>query len=367
MNKRNIILIISILAFIVIIGGVSYSYFVYSKKVGDISLNTGDISINLSGVNGNQTLSNVVPLSDFDGKNGSSYFDFTVNATVDTERIYYEVYILPDSSSTLNIDYLKTYLTDQTNVQIEDAKLYNNLSFSEIENGRVVYKGIIETNQDKSVRTETKDFRLRMWIDEDYTEITSKTFDFDIYLYAKNVSDDYQIPIDPCPGCHYLYTSEAMYTKWNMAGGTSGNHIPVTPTVLTSGIYKNYQDLVTSIGRYYFLGVRLDTSNEVIDAYSCGLYGGEVPFCIKGSLSSSYGGTDSLSIYMDNTTLMQSANLYNNTCSVTVNEYHATDCGPWDATPVSSHAYSSGLVGVGVSGAGCAVYSAGDFKCSPLS
>ena len=102
MNNKNIIIIVSILVFIMIVGGVSYSYFVYNKDVGDISLTAGEISITLSGVNGNQTMSNMIPMSDNEGKASTSYFDFTVNGTVDTERIYYEVYILPDSGNTLD-------------------------------------------------------------------------------------------------------------------------------------------------------------------------------------------------------------------------------------------------------------------------
>ena len=194
MNRKNLIIIISILAFILIIGGVSYSYFVYNKDIGTVSLTAGDISVDLSGVNGNQTLSNVVPLSDFDGKNSSNYFDFTVNSTVDTERIYYEVYILPDSNNTLDTSYLKTYLTDQSNNEIKGTIIFNDLGNSEVENGKVIYKGLIEVNQNGTTRTETKDFRLRLWIDESYNEQTSKTFAFDIYLYAKNVDDNFVLP-----------------------------------------------------------------------------------------------------------------------------------------------------------------------------
>ena len=194
MNKRNIIIIVSILVFVMIVGGVSYSYFVYNKDVGDISLTAGEISINLSGVSGNQTFSNMIPMSDFDGKNSSSYFDFTVNSTVDTERIYYEVYILPDSGNTLDTSYLKTYLTDQSNNEIEGVTTFNDLYESEVENGKVLYKGIVEVNSNGTTRNETKDFRLRLWLDESYTPQTSKVFDFDVYLYAKNVDEDFYIP-----------------------------------------------------------------------------------------------------------------------------------------------------------------------------
>ena len=134
MNKKNVIIIISILAFIMLVGGISYSYFVYNKDIGSVSLETGEISIDLSNINGNQTLSNLIPVSDYEGKNSNNYFDFTVTSTVDTERIYYEVYILPKGSNTLDTNYLKTYLTDQNNNEIKGTIIYSDLLDSEIDN-----------------------------------------------------------------------------------------------------------------------------------------------------------------------------------------------------------------------------------------
>ena len=195
MNRRNIMIILSVLAFVIIIGGVSYSYFVYNKDIGTVTLNTGDISIDLSGINGNKTLTNVVPLFDIDGKTTSDYFDFTVNSTVDTEKIYYEVYLLPKNTNTLDTSYLKVYLTDQSDNQINGVRLYNSLKESTKENGKVIYQGVVELNNDYTSKNESKDFRLRLWLDESYTEQTSKTFEFDIYLYAKNVPEDFEIPI----------------------------------------------------------------------------------------------------------------------------------------------------------------------------
>ena len=193
MNKRNIMIIISILAFIVIIGGISYSYFVYNKDIGNVSVTTGEISIDLSDISGNKTLTSVIPLSDYSGKSSSDYFDFTVNSTVDTEKIYYEVYLLPKTGNTLDTSYLKTYLTDQEDNEIKGVKLYDSLPEGEVEDGKVIYKGVVDLNNNKTTKNESKDFRLRLWLDESYTEQTAKTFEFDIYLYAKNVPEDFEI------------------------------------------------------------------------------------------------------------------------------------------------------------------------------
>ena len=188
MNKRNIIIIVSVLAFLVIVGGVSYSYFVYNKDVGDVSVTAGEISISLSGVNGNQSLTGIVPMSDTDGINSSNYFDFTVNSTVDTEKIYYEVYISPKTGNTLNTNYIKTYLTDQNNNKVSEITMYNDLSDYET-NGKIIYKGLVTLNSTKTKKNETKALRLRVWLDETFTESTAKTFEFDINLHAYNVDD----------------------------------------------------------------------------------------------------------------------------------------------------------------------------------
>ena len=201
MKKKNILIILGLIVFIAIAGGVSYSFFVYNKDVADVSLTSGDISINLANINGNLTLNNVTPKSDAEGIVSNDYLDFTVNATVDTEKIYYEVYILPKTGNTLDTNYLKTYLTDQTNNVINDVTIYTVLPASELANGKAIYRGLINLNNDYSPRNETKDFRLRLWLDEDYPELSAKVFNFDIYLYAKNVPENFVIPAHPiCSG-----------------------------------------------------------------------------------------------------------------------------------------------------------------------
>lgn len=190
-NRTKIIVFIGMILFIILAAGVSYGYLTYNKDLANVSLTTGDISISLSNINGNLNLINVIPKSDSEGIKSTDYLDFTVDATVDMEKIYYEVYILPKSNNTLNTSYLKTYLTDQTNNPMTAITTYNNLINSQSGNGKTVYYGVINLNNDYSPRNETENFRLRLWLDEDYPELTSKAFSFDVYLYAKNVAENY--------------------------------------------------------------------------------------------------------------------------------------------------------------------------------
>ena len=200
MRKKNvIIMIISILAFISIVGGVSYSYFIYNKDIVDVSVDTGNMSLSFNNASSSINNISMVPLSYNLGKISNKYIDFTVNGTVDTERIYYEVYIVPKNDSTLSQDnvnnYVKTYLTDQNDVQINNIKLYKNLRASYKNNGKVLYQTIVEPNSNGTQKSETKNFRLRLWIDEGYQSTQEGTFNFSIYLYAMNVDDNFTIPL----------------------------------------------------------------------------------------------------------------------------------------------------------------------------
>lgn len=193
MNRRNALIIIGILAFIMIVGGVSYSYFVYNKDIGDVSFSMGGMKIELNKVTNNINLTSAIPVSNFIGKESTNYLDFTINSTVDTERLYYEVYIVPKKDNTINPKYINLYLTDQNDNEKTSVKSYNELKDSKKGNGKVIYKDIIELNESHTSKNDSENFRLRLWIDESYSITSSKTFDFDIYLYAFNVDKDYVI------------------------------------------------------------------------------------------------------------------------------------------------------------------------------
>ena len=202
MRNKNVLIILGILAFIAVVGGISFSYFVYNKDLGDVTIDTGEISINYSDVNGNISLSGIIPQNDGAGKISTDYIDFTVDAKVDTEKIYYEVYIIPRNDSTLDKNFLKIYLTDQNDNMLNDVSLYNLLPKSQTGTGKAIYRGLINLNNDYSAREESKDFRLRIWLDENYSEPISKTFSFDVQLYAKNVEENFVIPEhNACIGC----------------------------------------------------------------------------------------------------------------------------------------------------------------------
>ncbi len=187
-NKKLSIYVIALFAFIMMVGGVSYAYFVYNKDVGNVSIDMGNISLSFSGVTNNVNNITVIPMTDDIGKRNNDYIDFTVTATADKKSIYYEVYIVPNGSNTLNNNYLKMYLTDQNDAQISGSQYYPYLRNSLENNGKIIYSDTIVANTDGSNKTVTKSYRLRFWLSDNYPDLVTKNFSFSIYLYAKNIN-----------------------------------------------------------------------------------------------------------------------------------------------------------------------------------
>ncbi len=153
--------------------------------------------------------------------------------------------------------------------------------------------------------------------------------------------------IESCPNCKFLYVlNTPMYTTWNTESET--------PTEITSGYSENYNDIVTSSGKNYFLGVVTNAYNQITNAYACGIYNGITPFCIEG--------TSDGSKYNSNTALVNGSSLWNNTCTV---ESGYTECEPSDDNTISAITISYGFTGVGVSTRNnyCFAASSGTVNC----
>ena len=188
MKKKNILIsMIGIFAFIMMVGGVSWAYFVYTRDVGNIDLETGEIAISYTNSDNPYNNLNLPVMSDSQGMISPYWLDFSVTGTADIEDIKYELQIVPKSGNTVDTQYIKVYLTDQENNEILSPFYYDELINSETNNGKMFYQGLIEGNPDGSSKTTTKDFRLRLWIDSSFYDASGGTFDFNVYLYAYNV------------------------------------------------------------------------------------------------------------------------------------------------------------------------------------
>ena len=417
-NKKKIFLSIALVLLIVIAAiGVTYAFFNYTRTGSANTLRTGRIYFSTEQTNNNTiTLNNIFPMTKEQAladssTNGTLVVTFTGDTTY-TEGIEYLLTIdsvtrtanVPISlimdvnveSRTAGETPTVTTLTENANyytareakttsmykAEGEDTTINSTTHkvITDIETGKYLLAGYIKSGTDVVNGTVT----IKAFIDADnllitdtpddqsqrpstaYTDgtvTTGKTvisttdwnslqstgISFKVKGEAKPgiwVPEPSQGTIDSCPGCKFIYSTTQMWTTWNTNSQT--------PTQITSGYSENYNDIVTSSGKNYFLGVVTNNNNEVTNAYACGIKDG-TPFCIEG--------TSDGSKYTANQGLINGVNLWNNTCTVDTSE-GLTVCGPWDNTSLSADAYSYGGVLAGVSDdVACSVAPIGFFGC----
>ena len=188
--RKTYLYVMGLFIFIVLVGSISYSYFVYDKTVANIDLKSGDISIDFTNENNSSnTISNQI-VGDYIGKSSSDYLEFTVTGTADTESILYELEIVPNGGNNIDTKYIKFYLTEVNNNEetiITAPLLYTELYNSMSNSGKGLYQNIYTGNVDGTSKMTTKKYRLRAWIDESYSEESGGSFSYGVYLYALNV------------------------------------------------------------------------------------------------------------------------------------------------------------------------------------
>ena len=400
-KKRKKQLIISITAIVLLIVatvGVTYAFFNYTRTGSPNTIATGRIYFN-SSQNGTLQLTNVFPLTSTQAES-ASLDSVTVAIQGDTTYVDGEEFqiTIVDVNNTINgksipINYMATYTTstggnigtssnDYFNAREDkDATIYQLNAMGSVEEDTQVLVGYIDNGATGINGT----LSIKAYIDADRIAI-SDTYDasnpgtdnmgttsswvngrtvftttewnsfqasgtpisFKIKAESNEgiwVEEPAQGTIESCPNCKFIYTTDVLWTTWNTADET--------PTVLTSGYSTNYNDIVTNSGKNYFLGVVTNASNQITNAYVCGIYNGTTPFCIEGTADGAN--------YSSNSLFINGANLWNNTCTV---ESNYTVCGSWDGSSVSAHANSNGDVKAGVSyGYYCYVGSYGGVIC----
>ena len=207
MKKKQVFLtLIAVLSLILITVGVSYSLFTYSKiGTTDNIVKTGKINFlytEVSGIGKGISLTDAFPISDEEGKlqtGEGKVFDFKITSTIEmNSSISYEVTARKKSDSTLAEDKVKLYLTEVDGIEKElILDNYYNLeqTSTKVPDG-VVEKTIYEGTVPANTPNYEKNFRLRMWVDEntDFSDgsMNDKTFTLTVNVYAdgKVVTDN---------------------------------------------------------------------------------------------------------------------------------------------------------------------------------
>ena len=140
--------------------------------------------------------------------------------------------------------------------------------------------------------------------------------------------------IDSCSGCKFLYMpNTAIWVSWN----TDGN----TPTKITSTLKDSYLEITKSSVNRYFLGVKLNNENEIMNIYACGVQN-NVPFCVEAASDGSK--------YENNKTILKNK-VWNDSYIIDKNtenneEYEVTYCRPTEEY-VGVQIFSEGTVKIG--------------------
>ena len=211
-KKRNIKILLAVLVIIGIIMimlGVTYAVFTYTK-LGTTSnvITTGTLKFSYTentGVGRGISLSNALPVTDKKGKSyteSGQVFDFTITGTnTSSKAIPYEITARLNKNSTLDKNVVKVYLTDITSDEKEvlEPTIYGDLLQTSIDVGENTEKTLYQTTVDSNTNNYEKKYRLRIWIDEntDFSGIeqedgsmvypyNNKTFTVTVNVYSQD-------------------------------------------------------------------------------------------------------------------------------------------------------------------------------------
>mgnify|MGYP004597627227 CR=1 FL=1 len=205
-KKQIIITLIAIISLIVITVGVTYAFFNYAKEgTTDNTIKTGSITFlytEVSGVGKGISLTEAYPVADSIGKvqvGEGKIFDFKVTSNISmNSNIGYQVTARKKTGSTLANNAVKVYLTEVNGTEQElllskysELSQTDKVDISKYDE-RILYEGTVPANTSNY----EKNFRLRMWVDEntDFSDgsMNDKTFTITVNVYAdgKVVTDN---------------------------------------------------------------------------------------------------------------------------------------------------------------------------------
>ena len=197
-KKQIIITLIGIISLIVITVGVTYAFFNYSRTgTTDNVVKTGGITFlytEVSGVGKGISLTEAYPVADSIGKvqvGEGKVFDFKVTSNISmNSNIGYQVTARKKTGSTLANSAVKVYLTEVNGTEQELLlSKYSELSQTDkVDSSKFDERILYEATVPANTANYEKNFRLRMWVDEntDFTDgsMNDKTFTLTVNVYA---------------------------------------------------------------------------------------------------------------------------------------------------------------------------------------
>ena len=358
---KNKTIIISAIMVLILLLGTTYAFFTYNRtSTTNHQLIAGEVYLNMND-NNELVLTNVFPETNEEARaRNDNYITFTVvgKNTTTNKDLWYEIDLVEGTNITgktrFNPSDIKFDLTETVNgvdTLVVDAKSVSDF------NSKKIWVNSVNRNTTTEL---TRTYKLRMWLsdevlisdtDEDASYTTGEYKNSYASIKIQTQGDFTEKSLYPtmaemCPGCVYTNTEDSYWTTWNTESET--------PTVLTSNDYEeNYQTVITNSGKNYFLGLKLNGSNQITNAYACGVYNSH-PFCIEGTSDGSKYSANSSYLYDIYGEYDDSTNTGCRSFGSNV-ECHGA---------VGASAYSYGYVYAGDAGGGCYVGSYGGLDCS---
>ena len=234
LKQNKLVLIMFIIAILLIITGVTYSFYkirLEGQKTHFVS--TDVISFTYKESEDKISITNMEPKSDTEGIK-ENYFEFNVASNlVKDMSINYEISILKTSTTnSFEENDVKAYLTDGNDNALVNPILISNLGNSKkIANAKVIYNNSFMYNNSNEIQTHT--YRLRVWLKSDIN--MSK-------YTVKQEIDDSKTNIS-LTGCTFKFKVNVSTVEQNL--DESGANAPVLASNMipvyydeTSGVWK---------------------------------------------------------------------------------------------------------------------------------
>ena len=191
-SKQILISILGVAILIVAVVGISFAAFTYAKTgTTTNTITTGTITMSYTEPTNGINLTDALPITDTAGKalsGDNNTFDFTVTATIaGTATINYAITAVKGDGCTVADDGIKVYLTDQNDAEILAPTKVTALSKTASNNaaGAPVDQYVLKTGTYSTVGTKTENYRLRMWVADDYiAPATSQKYILKVNVYG---------------------------------------------------------------------------------------------------------------------------------------------------------------------------------------
>lgn len=191
-SKQILLSVLGVAILVVAVVGISFAAFSYSKA-GNVSntITTGTITMTYTEPTNGINLTDALPITDAAGKalsGDNNTFDFTVTATIaGTTTINYAITAVKGDGCTVADNGIKVYLTNQNDAEILAPTKVTALSKTVSGNaaGAPADQYVLKTGTYSTVGTTTENYRLRMWVADDYVApATSQKYILKVNVYG---------------------------------------------------------------------------------------------------------------------------------------------------------------------------------------